>query len=91
MLGYANFLHVLDEGDIGNVAVAPEYRRQGGAERLCVSALAQFEAGEELRILGSVPEGSPAEGLLKKFALRREDNSLTITAPEKWRIKSHDA
>ena len=24
VLGYANFLHVLDEGDIGNVAVAPE-------------------------------------------------------------------
>ena len=34
VLGYANFLHVLDEGDIGNVAVAPEYRRQGIAEYL---------------------------------------------------------
>ena len=32
VLGYANFLHVLDEGDIGNVAVAPEHRRQGIAE-----------------------------------------------------------
>lgn len=34
VLGYANFLHVLDEGDIGNVAVAPEYRRQGIADAL---------------------------------------------------------
>ena len=34
VLGYANFLHVLDEGDIGNVAVAPEYRRQGIATRI---------------------------------------------------------
>ena len=30
VLGYANFLHVLDEGDIGNVAVAPEHRRFNG-------------------------------------------------------------
>lgn len=80
-----------DSKSLDALLVAPEYRRQGGAERLCVSALAQFEAGEELRILGSVPEGSPAESLLKKFSLRREDGSLTITAPEKWRIKSHDA
>ena len=34
VLGYANFLHVLDEGDIGNVAVAPEHRRQGIADAL---------------------------------------------------------
>ena len=80
-----------DSKSLDALLVAPEYRRQGGAERLCVSALAQFKAGEELRILGSVPEGSPAESLLKKYALRREDGSLVITAPEKWRIKSHDA
>ena len=71
--------------------VAPECRRLGGAERLCVSALAQFDAGEELRVLGSVPEGSPVEALLKKFALYRTEGGLTVTAPEKWRVKHHDA
>ena len=39
VLGYANFLHVLDEGDIGNVAVAPEYRRQGVAAALLERAI----------------------------------------------------
>lgn len=72
--------------------VAPEYRRLGGAERLCVSALAQFDAGEEIRVLGSVPEGSPVEALLKQFALHRNgEGGLTVTAPEKWRVKRHDA
>ena len=71
--------------------VAPEYRRLGGAERLCVSALAQFDAGEEIRVLGSVPEGSPVEALLKKFTLCRTEGGLTVTAPEKWRVKRHDA
>ena len=72
--------------------VAPECRRLGGAERLCVSALAQFDAGEELRVLGSVPEGSPVEALLKQFALHRNgEGDLTVTAPEKWRVKHHDA
>ena len=71
--------------------VAPECRRLGGAERLCVSALAQFDAGAEVRVPGGVPEGSPVEALLKKFSLRREADGLIITAPEKWRIKSHDA
>ena len=48
VLGYANFLHVLDEGDIGNVAVAPEYRRQGVASaltsRLALEILAREKA-----------------------------------------------
>ena len=47
VLGYANFLHVLDEGDIGNVAVAPEYRRQGIADALldALCARGQCPAG----------------------------------------------
>ena len=44
VLGYANFLHVLDEGDIGNVAVAPEYRRQGIADALLDSLCARAAA-----------------------------------------------
>ena len=43
VLGYANFLHVLDEGDIGNVAVAPEFRRQGVAAALLDLAFLTLE------------------------------------------------
>ena len=48
--GYANFLHVLDEGDIGNVAVAPEYRRQGVADAL-LDALCARAAALDLAFL----------------------------------------
>ena len=50
VLGYANFLHVLDEGDIGNVAVAPEYRRQGVADAL-LDALCARAAALDLAFL----------------------------------------
>ena len=80
-----------DNKSLDALLVAPEYRRLGGAERLCVSALAQFDAGADVRVPGGVPEGSPVEALLKIFSLRREADGHIITAPEKWRIKSHDA
>ena len=50
VLGYANFLHVLDEGDIGNVAVAPEHRRQGVADAL-LDALCARAAALDLAFL----------------------------------------
>ena len=50
VLGYANFLHVLDEGDIGNVAVAPEHRRQGIADAL-LDALCARAAALDLAFL----------------------------------------
>lgn len=34
VLGYVGLMHVLDEGYISNVAVSPEYRRQGIGEAL---------------------------------------------------------
>lgn len=34
VIGYAGFWHVADEGDITNIAVAPEYRRRGIGSRL---------------------------------------------------------
>ena len=34
VVGYAGLTHVLDEGSITNVAVAPEWRRQGVADAL---------------------------------------------------------
>ena len=62
--------------------VAPEHRRRGAAERLTISALAQFAAGEAVFVSLPVPEGSPAESLLKKFGLRRQEGRLCVTAPE---------
>lgn len=67
------------------VITAPGYRRQGCAERLTVSALAQFRAGEEIFVPGDVSDGSPAEGLLKKFGLHRfREGQSCIIAPEKF-------
>lgn len=38
--GYVGMMYILDEGYISNVAVAPEYRRQGAADAL-LNALAE--------------------------------------------------
>ena len=43
VLGYANFLHVLDEGDIGNVAVASDSRRRGIGAALLKALFAESE------------------------------------------------
>lgn len=42
VLGYVGLMFVIDEGYISNVAVAPEYRRQGVADKL-ISALIERE------------------------------------------------
>ena len=47
VLGYVGMMHVLDEGYISNVAVAPAYRRQGVAGTL-ISAL--MTRAEELAL-----------------------------------------
>ncbi len=65
---------------------APEYRRRGAAERLVVSALAQFHCGEQVFICGSA--FGNAEGLLRKFNLSRtSEGRYFVTAPEKWTIR----
>ena len=70
-LGYANFLHVLDEGDIGNVAVAPEFRRQGVAdallEALCARAAALDLAFLTLEVRAS---NAPAIALYRKHGFQ---------------------
>ncbi len=50
VLGYAGVLVVLDEGYITNVAVRPEYRRQGVASQL-LEVFARFAQGRELAFL----------------------------------------
>ena len=40
MLGYCVLLHVLDEGEIANIAVSPEWQRRGIASQLLDHALA---------------------------------------------------
>ena len=71
VLGYANFLHVLDEGDIGNVAVAPEFRRQGVAdallEALCARAAALNLAFLTLEVRAS---NAPAIALYRKHGFQ---------------------
>ncbi len=71
VLGYANFLHVLDEGDIGNVAVAPAYRRQGVAdallEALCARASALDLAFLTLEVRAS---NAPAIALYRKHGFQ---------------------
>ena len=67
VLGYANFLHVLDEGDIGNVAVAPEYRRRGIADALIAALTARCEALSLAFVTLEVRRGNaPAIALYEK-------------------------
>ena len=66
---------------------APEYRRRGAAERLVVTALAQFPAGEKIFLPGS-PFGD-GEGLLRKFGLTcTPEGRYYITASEKWQVRT---
>ncbi len=44
MAGYVGMMHVVDEGYISNVAVAPEYRRRGIADALISALIARCEA-----------------------------------------------
>ena len=71
VLGYANFLHVLDEGDIGNVAVAPERRRQGIADAL-LDALCARAAALDLAFLTLEVRASnaPAIALYRKHGFQ---------------------
>lgn len=47
VLGYLSVACVLDEGHVGNVAVAPEHRRQGIAEALMLEAI---EMGQKRKL-----------------------------------------
>ena len=65
LLGYVWARFVLDEGDIGNVAVAPDSRRRG------IGAAPPFYSSRCARAI------SPRGGSMKKTALRSWENEKT--------------
>ena len=76
VLGYANFLHVLDEGDIGNVAVAPEHRRQGIADALLDALCARAAA---LAIALYRKHGFQTVGQRRNYYQKPDEDALLMT------------
>ena len=71
LLGYAVLYTVLDEGNLDNIAVAPEFRRQGVADAL-LSALAGFAREHLARLMLEVrASNAPAIALYEKFGFRQ--------------------
>lgn len=67
VLGYVGMMYIIDEGYISNVAVAPEYRRQGIADAL-IDELTRRAAALYLAFvtLEARQSNSPAIALYKK-------------------------
>ena len=71
VLGYVGMMHVLDEGYISNVAVAPAQRRQGIARALIAALLARAEALQLSFVTLEVRESNaPAIALYEGFGFR---------------------
>ena len=72
VLGYIGMLHVMDEGYISNVAVSPEHRRQGIADKL-IDRLCKICEGLSLSFVTlEVRAGNaPAIALYEKHGFRR--------------------
>ena len=91
VLGYVGMLFVLDEGYISNVAVGPDYRRQGIAdaliERLCGLCGEHALAFVSLEVrAGNVPaialyekHGFERVGLRKNYYERPKEDALIMT------------
>ncbi len=91
VLGYVGMLFVLDEGYISNVAVGPDYRRQGIADalidRLCELCTAHALAFVSLEVrAGNVPaialyekHGFEKVGLRKNYYERPKEDALIMT------------
>ena len=70
--GYVGMMHVIDEGYISNVAVAPEHRRRGIADALIGVLLARCEARALAFVTLEVRRGNaPAIALYKKHGFVR--------------------
>lgn len=72
VLGYVGMMYVLDEGYISNVAVSPEHRRQGIADKL-IDRLCKICEGLSLSFVTlEVRTGNaPAIALYEKHGFRR--------------------
>ena len=67
VMGYVGMMYVLDEGYISNVAVSPEYRRQGIARRLIEELMLIAKEHELSFVTLEVRESNePARVLYKK-------------------------
>ncbi len=67
LAGYAGMTHVLDEGYISNVAVAPDFRRQGVGDALVAALLERAEALKLSFVSLEVRRGNlPARALYAK-------------------------
>lgn len=72
LTGYLCLSHVLDEGSIDNVAVAPECRRQGTADALLDAALAEAGTlGLSFITLEVRASNAPAIALYEKHGYAR--------------------
>ena len=70
VLGYAVLSAVLDEGNLDNIAVAPEYRRRGVADAL-LGALTGFGRGRlSVLMLEVRASNAPAIALYEKHGFR---------------------
>lgn len=70
--GYAVFWQVLDQGELGNVAVAPEWRRRGLARRLVARVMERAAArGVRELFLEVRPSNSGARQLYESFGFTR--------------------
>ena len=71
LLGYVGMMHVLDEGYISNVAVAPEARRRGVAGALIRELLRRAEEKELSFVTLEVRESNAAAiALYERFGFR---------------------
>ena len=91
VLGYVGMMYVLDEGYISNVAVSPEYRRQGIAdaliERLCIICRGlelsfvtlEVRAGNMPAIALYEKHGFHRVGLRRNYYVRPREDALIMT------------
>lgn len=72
IIGYCGYRSVIDEGDITNVAVLPEYRRTGAASALMEHMLAEAEK-QKIRLLSLEVRFSNAAAiaLYEKYGFKR--------------------
>ena len=91
IVGYIGLMYVLDEGYISNVAVSPDYRRQGIADAL-ITRLCEICTGLELSFVtlevraGNAPaialyekHGFQRVGLRRNYYERPKEDALIMT------------